>query len=112
MEKMMVAMSFSMVSTGASGRALRPAVPGSWMEVSGRGGGGASSMPLSFTFWTRGRMSVRIWRGENTKGSYAAHLFRLLVCCRWDDVALNTREVVGELFQNLGVSLRRRLVMT
>lgn len=60
-EKMMVAMSFSIVSTGASGRTLRPAVPGSWIDVSGRGGDGASSIPLSFTFYimTRGRMSVQ-----------------------------------------------------
>lgn len=62
-EKMMVAMSFSILSTGASGRTLRPAVPGSWIDVSGRGGGGASSMPLSFTFYitSRGWVSVQMF---------------------------------------------------
>lgn len=113
-EKMMVAMSFSIVSTGASGRTLRPPVPGSWIDVSGRGGDGASSMPLSFTFYimTRGGMSVQLLWCENTKSSYAPHLFCLLVCWRWDDVALNTRKIVRELFQDLGVSLGRRLMMT
>lgn len=113
-EKMMVAMSFSIVSTGASGRTLRPAVPGSWIDVSGRGGDGASSMPLSFTFYimTRGGISVQLLWCENTKSSYAPHLFCLLVCWGWDDVALNTRKIVRELFQDLGVSLGRRLMMT
>lgn len=98
-QKMMVAMSFSIVSTGASRRTLRPAVPGSWIDVSGRGGDGRSSMPLSFTFYimTRGAVSVRIVRCENTNSSYVAHLFCLLFCCRWDNVALNTREIVREL---------------
>lgn len=50
----MVAMSLSIVSTGASGRAVRPLIPGSWIDVSGTGEGGPSSIPLSFTFYNTG----------------------------------------------------------
>lgn len=50
-EKMMVAMSLSIESTGASGRTVRPPVPGSWIDVSGRAEGGPSSIPLSLTFY-------------------------------------------------------------
>lgn len=54
-EKMMVAMSLSIESTGASGRTERPPVPGSWIDVSGTAEGGPSSIPLSLTFYMKAK---------------------------------------------------------
>lgn len=41
-----------------------------------------------------------------------SNLLYFLVSSRWDDISLTAREIVRELFQNLIVSFRGRLVMT
>lgn len=127
----MVAMSLSMESTGASGRTVRPLIPGSWIDVSGRGEGGPSSIPLSFTFYNmvgegveqvrtrqkrvRKSAQMKTFLNKISHGSHTdrcTHLLNFLVSSRWDDVALIARETVGELLKDLGVSFRGRLMMT
>lgn len=114
---MMVAMSFSIESTGASERAVRLLVPGSWMEVEG----GLSSMPLSLTFCRKeSEKQERCYTGKKVHGGsgYFHHtrddpdLLSFLIRSRWDDVALVTREVFRECFQDLGVSLGGRFMVT
>ena len=133
-EKMIVAMSLSIESMGASGRTVRPPAPGSWIDVSGGGEGGLSSIPLSFTFYNMGgggggsRSKDQEEKIEKTctclvisvktssKTSQVSHsdtdLLYFLVSGGWDDVALIAREAVGELLQDLGGSFRGRLMMT
>ena len=132
-EKMIVAMSLSIESMGASGRTVRPPAPGSWIDVSGGGEGGPSSIPLSFTFFNvvgggGGRSEDREEKIEKTctclvislktssQKSQVSHsntdLLYFLAGGGWDDIALIAREAVGELLQDLGFSFRGRLMMT
>ncbi len=61
-QKMMVAMSFSMESTGVSTRGTRPGF--SCRDDTGGGRGLLSSIPLSFTFWNKHNM---LWYGNKHK---------------------------------------------
>lgn len=111
----MVAKSLSIESTGVSGRAVRPVAPGSWMDVSRRGGGEPSSVPLSFTFCNatgRGALrksSVEL-KGQLTKNE--TDLLSFVVSSRRNDVAWVARQAVRKLLQDLFVGFRWHLMMT